>query len=121
MLLLFGISLLVETLGGSFSAVSTPIFASKYERSFEIRSIFQDLQDLHTFVVFFPNFSTWDSSFCTANFCAALNSIFVKHCMMQTSGEIVGCCCFFEQVAECLPQISVKTLWQLSGDSLETL
>ena len=34
-----------ETLEGSFSAVSTPIFASKYS----FCSVFRDLQDCHTF------------------------------------------------------------------------
>ena len=34
-----------QTLEGSFSAVSTPIFASKYS----LESIFRDLQYLHTF------------------------------------------------------------------------
>ena len=34
-----------HSFGGSFSAVSTPIFATKYS----FCSIFRDLQDLHTF------------------------------------------------------------------------
>ena len=38
-----------ETLEGSFSAVSTPIFATKYT----FCSIFRDLQDLHSFAPFF--------------------------------------------------------------------
>ena len=38
-----------ETSEGSFSAVSTPIFATKYS----FCSIFRDLQDLHSFAPFF--------------------------------------------------------------------
>ena len=52
-----------QTLRGSFSAVSTPIFASKYSLESSWRDL-QDLQDLHTFAPLrFQNFSQKSSTF----------------------------------------------------------
>ena len=49
-----------QTLDGSFSSVSRPIFASKYS----FFSIFRDLQDLHTFAPLqIQNFSKFSSTF----------------------------------------------------------
>jgi hypothetical protein len=47
-----------QTLRGSFSAVSTPIFASKYF----LESIFRDLQDLHTFAPLRRQKFNWKNS-----------------------------------------------------------
>ena len=50
----------LQTLRGSFSAVSTPIFASKYS----LESSWRDLQDLHTFAPLrSQNFSQKSSTF----------------------------------------------------------
>ena len=72
----------------SFSAVSKPIFASKYLfvvcTMYLLRSIFQDLHDLLTFGWYFQVFSSQDSNFCTLP-----NSIFADSCrILQTYGDL---------------------------------
>ena len=51
----------LDNLEGSFSAVSTPIFAGKYSLEWRIfqhsKSSWRDLQDLHTFALWIPIFA----------------------------------------------------------------
>ena len=72
----------LQTLRGSFSAVSTPIFASKYS----LESSWRDLQDLHTFAPLrSQNFSQKSSTFfrewiMNFRFCSISSSNFAFFC-----------------------------------------
>ena len=80
-----------ETLEGSFSSVSTPIFASKYS----FFSIFRDLQDVHSFAPLHTQKFSKISTTKFDDFCANLakliifesNSSFFEPILMKISQD----------------------------------